>query len=259
MSIDTMSEYEKFWKDMEEELQIILKNYIEKVEQVCNILLKSINRAENLSLRNKYDFFTYRAKCRKMEFEAEGISYRMHGIGCAAFRGEEMLIDWDFGYRSRWCGIDPWKVSMTLKYNNSSYKQYYDWNLVKAGCEEAVRKGIMFKKCDRYYFEIRKEETFQPDFPAEYDTLFIEHFNAGWPVPRNKVTDRFIRKSVWVHNRIDESKDQYILRFLSDGREVFTIAYDDVSYPESSVRIMSDEIIKNLRSDNAVTDNGHLA
>lgn len=54
-----------FWRDMEEELQIILKNYIEKVEQVCNILLKSINRAENLSLRNKYDFFYLQNKMQK--------------------------------------------------------------------------------------------------------------------------------------------------------------------------------------------------
>ena len=99
---------------MEEKLQIILKEYIKDVEDVCNILIKSLNDSQNLHLKNKYDFFEYRSKCRDTEFEAEGIKYILHGKGCTAF-SEEKIIDWDFGYRSRWCGIDPWKVSMTLK------------------------------------------------------------------------------------------------------------------------------------------------
>ena len=110
---------------MEEKLQNILKEYIRDVENVCNILLKSINNSENLSLKNKYDFFMYRASCKKMEFEAEGISYRLHGKGCMAFN-KEMFINWDFGYRSRWCGIDPCKVSMTLKESNSPHTEYFD-------------------------------------------------------------------------------------------------------------------------------------
>lgn len=99
---------------MEEKLQIVLKKYIRDVENVCNILIRSINHFENLNLKSKYDFFVYRSSRKKMEFEAGGLSYRLHGKGCAAF-SEEMFIDWDFGYRSRWCGINPWKVSMTLK------------------------------------------------------------------------------------------------------------------------------------------------
>ena len=66
---------------MEEELQIVLKEYIKDVEDVCRILVKSINNSENLNLKNKYDFFAYRSCCKKMEFEAEGISYRLHGKG----------------------------------------------------------------------------------------------------------------------------------------------------------------------------------
>lgn len=69
-----------------------------------------------------------------MEFEIEGISYRLHGKGFMAFN-EKMYIDWDFGYRSRWCGIDSWKVSMTLKFNKSRYIEYYDGNLVHKLCE----------------------------------------------------------------------------------------------------------------------------
>lgn len=80
-----------------------------------------------------------------MEFEAEGINYRLHGKGCVAFN-EKRFIDWDFGYRSRWCGINPWKVSITLKKNNSAYIEYFDGNLIQTACEQLTKKGILFKR-----------------------------------------------------------------------------------------------------------------
>ena len=230
---------------MEEELQIVLKEYIKDVEDVCRILVKSINNSENLNLKNKYDFFAYRSCCKKMEFEAEGISYRLHGKGCMAFNVKK-FIDWDFGYRSRWCGINPWKVSNTLKRNNNPHIEYYDGYLLQAICEESVKEGIMFKKYDQYYFETPAKETYKPEFPAEFDTLIIEYFNSYWSIPRNKIVERFIRKSTWIYNQINKEDDKYILKFLLNGKEVYAIPYNDVCYPENAVKIMSDEIIKNL-------------
>lgn len=186
-----------------------------------------------------------------MEFEAEGISYRLHGAGCMAFN-EKMYIDWDFGYRSRWCGIDPWKVSMTLKFNESPYAQYYDGNLVQALCGQLVDNGKMYERYGQYYFSVPKEETFKPEFPEQYDTLVIEYDNIRRSIPRDKILDRFIRKSVWVHDRIYKNEDRCILKFLADGKEIFAIPYDDVSYPESAVKIMSDGIIKNLFTNIAI-------
>lgn len=230
---------------MEEKLQIILREYMKEVEDVCDILIKSINSSENMAIKNKYDFYLYRSNCKNMEFEAEGISYRLHGKGCTAFN-ERMYIDWDFGYRSRWCGIDPWKVSMTLKLSKSPYIEYYDGNLVQTLCERFVDDGTMFKRHGQYYFSVPKEETFKPAFPKEYDTLMIEYYNASWSIPKDKIIDRFVRKSIWVHNQIYKSRDHYILKFLANGKEIFVIPYNDVSYPESAIKIMTDEIIKNL-------------
>lgn len=51
---------------MEDRLRIILKEYIENVENVCNILIKSINSSENLAIKNKYDFYRYRANCKPL-------------------------------------------------------------------------------------------------------------------------------------------------------------------------------------------------
>lgn len=230
---------------MEEKLQIILSEYIKTVERICSILVRSINCTENLNLKSKYDFFAYRSSCKKMEFEAGGISYRLHGKGCVAFNGE-IFIDWDFGYRSRWCGINPWKVSVTLMRNRSSHMEYYDGKVIKDSCDLLVDSGIMFKQHDQYYFEIPENETFKPRFPTDYDTLIVEHANSEWSIPRNKIIDRFIRKSNRIYIGIDKNEDKYILRFLFKGKEVYTIPYDDVGYPENAIKIMSDNILKNL-------------
>lgn len=230
---------------MEEKLQMVLKEYIADVETACNLLLKGINASENLNLRNKYDFFKYRADCRKTEFWAEGICYRLHGKGCLAV-GKQRFVDWDFGYRGRWCGISPWHVSRTLKENNSPYAAYYDGRLIQTACEQSVENGMMFRKQDQYYFEMTDAETFQPDFPLDYDELIIKCSDLSWTVPRNKETDRFIRKSTRVHKQINSKEAQYRLKFLLRGMEVCTISYDDVCYPENAVKIMSDGIIKNF-------------
>lgn len=37
-----------------------------------------------------------------------------------------------------------------------------------------------------------------------------------------------------------------MLKFLLDEKEVYAIPYDDISYPENAIKIMSDEIIRNL-------------
>ena len=138
---------------MEEKIRRILEEYINDVEDICNYLLKGINDSENLNLRNKWDFFAYREDGYKLEFEVGGISYRLHGIGCMAFN-EKMYINWDFGYRSRWCGIEPWKVYITLK---NSGKECYDEKLIEEVCRNFVERGIMFEKGGQYYFSIPKE------------------------------------------------------------------------------------------------------
>lgn len=237
----------KYYEDLfiEKKIEFILKKYIKDVEEVCNNLIREINYSQNTNLKSKYDFFQYRANCKMMEFELGGISYRLHGKGCVAF-SRDMFLDWEFGYRSRGCGISPWKVSLTLKKNNSIYTKYYDGNLIKMSCEQLVKKGIMFKQSNQYYFKVAENETFKPEFPIEYDTLIIEHLSSKWSMTRNKTIDRFIRKSTWVYNQIDKNEDKYILRFLLKGKEIYTIPYDDTGYPENAVKIMSDEILKHI-------------
>ena len=223
---------------MEHELKEVMKEYIKRVDDVCNNLLVSLN------LKNKFDFFEYRSINRLMEFEVNGIEYRMHGIGCIAFNNE-MFLNWDFGYRSRWCGIDPYLLSSTLKENNDSRVKYYDGSIIKEACEQAVIDGEMFKKGTRYYFTIPINETYKPNFPSDFDTLIIEHFDLKWIIPRNKIINKFIRKATRVYNEIEKSQNPYTLRFILEGKEIFSILYDDIGYPENAIKVM-DEILRSF-------------
>lgn len=38
----------------------------------------------------------------------------------------------------------------------------------------------------------------------------------------------------------------YILKFLLEGRVIYSLLYNDINYPESAIKIMSDEIIRSL-------------
>lgn len=231
---------------MDDKIKSIIDEYIQNVNEACHRLLEGINEKENLGLKTKWDFYRYLHTTRKMKFNINGSVYRLHGIGCFLF-SDKLFLNWDFGYRSRWCGIDPWKIASTLRENKSNYVEYYDGELLKEACEQAVAEGEMFKKNVMYYYTIPIKETFSPNFPKEYDTLVIEHFNEKWTLSRNKVIDRFIRKSKRVHNQVYNSENMYVLRFFLDNKEVYSIPYDDICYPENAIKIMTDDIIRNLR------------
>ena len=231
---------------MDDKVKLIIDEYIGNVNKICHILLSGINQQNNLQLRTKWDFFEYVSKTQSTEFNVDGIIYRLHGRGCFAF-GSKMFLNWEFGYRSRWCGVDPWILGMTLKKNKSCYVEYYDGKLLREACEQALNTGEMFKKNDLYHYSIPLKETFSPNFPKEYDTLIIEYLDNKWILPRNKIIDKFIRKSNLVYNKIYKSENIYILHFLLRNRQIYSIPYDDICYPENAIKIMTDNIIRNLR------------
>lgn len=118
---------------------------------------------------------------------------------------------------------------------------------MKQACVQAVIEGEMISKGNLYHYSIPDNETFIPDFPDEYDILLIENFGKKWLVKRNKEIDKFLRKSNRVHNEVHNNLNAYTLRFFLENKEVYSIPYDDVCYPESAIKIMSDNIIWNLK------------
>ena len=226
---------------MNDKFESAAKEYIEKVNSVCFKLV------EGLNLRTKAELWEYRKTHHEMELVINGIKYMFHGRGCRAFN-EEFFLDWDFGYGNRWCGIEPWLLARTLKENKSSYFEYFDGSKIKEECEQAVLNCEMIKKYDLYYFATPTTETFEPDFPKEFDTLVVEHFNSQWEIKKNKMVDRFLRKSNRVSQQIGKSPDKYTLRFILDGKEIYTIPYDDVEYPEKAIDIMF-ELLKDNKKE----------
>lgn len=98
---------------MEDGLRTVMKEYIDQVDDVCLRLL------DGLCLKSKADFLCSRKLRWGIEYETNGTKYLLHGAGCRACDGERYL-DWNFGYGSRWCGIDPWLLARTLEYNRGS-------------------------------------------------------------------------------------------------------------------------------------------
>ncbi len=94
-------------KIMNDKLKSLAKEYTDKVESLCILML------EGLNLRTKKDWFNYRQSHYDMEYNINGIKYIFHGSGCRVLNKDGNVIDWDFRFLfgSRWCGIDPWKLA----------------------------------------------------------------------------------------------------------------------------------------------------
>lgn len=69
------------------------------------------------------------------------------------------------------------------------FNQYHLWEVkwkYRLGCGSKPSHGVFYGS----------------ESPTEYDTLIDEYFDFISFIPRNKVMDRFIRKSTQVHDQI---------------------------------------------------------
>ena len=230
---------------MEDKIISDMEIYIQKVEELCELLLKGINNQYGVELKNKKDFFEFRNNGYINEFNYNGVKYNLHGSGCTALSDTE-VIHWDFGYRSRWCGIDVWKAIQSKLNMELNCLGNYSGKQLEQICDEFVQQGMMIKIGKQYYILEKQGESYTPRFPDEFDTLIIEYREKKWSVSRNKLINKFIRKSSKISKKIDDKEDNYQLVFLDKGNTVFEIAYNDCDYPENAAKIMSDQIINNL-------------
>lgn len=219
---------------MDNEFKLLAKEYTDKVESLCLLML------EGLNLRTKKDWFNYQKSHYDMEYNINGFKYIFHGRGCRASTKDGDVIDWDFGFLfgSRWCGIDPWKLANYIKWNHKNLIDFHDGSVIKKQFEQAVISGEMLEKHYLYFFTVPATETFAPDFPKEFDTLIIDDYNSQWIIKRNKMVDRFIRKSRRIWKLNGEGTDVYILSFFLNDRKVFSIPYEHVGYPIKAVKIL---------------------
>jgi len=225
---------------MNEELKSMAKEYIDKVNNVCLLLLKGLN------LKAKEDLWKYRETHHDLEIYIGDGKYTYHGRGCK-FSNKDFTIDWDFGYGSRWCGIEHWKLAYYIKENYKELIEFHDGFNIQKEFEQCIISGEVVKKYGLYYFKIPDSETFEPDFPKEFDTLIIDNYASQWIIKRNKMIDRFIRKSRRVYKNVGEGNDAYTLCFVNNEKIIFSIPFDDIGYPEKAVEIMFELLKVNIK------------
>lgn len=103
-----------------------------------------------------------------------------------------------------------------------------------------------------FFFYMPAIETFKPEFPKEFDTLIVDHYEEKWVINRNKKVDKFINKSKRISEHVGEGPDMYRLKFIKDGKEIFSITYDEYGYPKDAVRIMKELLEENEKIQNDV-------
>ena len=89
---------------------------------------------------------------------------------------------------------------------------------------------------------IKNVETVNPKFPEKYDVVIIDHGQECWIMDDKEDIERFIKASKRVSEHVGEAPDWYILRFIFDHKQVFSIPYDDISYSQEAADIINSYI-----------------
>lgn len=221
-----------------------VKTYVCIVEQACDLLINYIEKEQQIKILNKYDLYDYLHRSHKVEFIIADRKYYFHGTGCTVYVNDILFIDWDFGCRSWWCGVQPFKMSKTLKGAGYEEVDYYDGNFIKQKCERYLLEDLLYYYKGQYYINLLKIRCRKIEFPADYDKMIVEYKGITRTFLKCKSIDKFIRKSNVIYEGIFELKNNYILIFYKKDIEVARIPYNDIAYPDSAIKIMNEEIIK---------------
>lgn len=229
---------------MDEKFLNAVKSYCCIVEGACSLLISYISKEEHVSILNKYDLYAYINETHKFEFVIGEQKYCFHGGGCTVFSKDVSLIEWDFGYRSWWCGIEPFKMAKTLMNFSFEDAEYCNGKYIKGQCEQFLSEGVLSYYKGQYYIELLKIGAKKMKFPVDYEKVVIQYKGVTKSYPKSKIIDKFIRKSTIVYEGIFELKNNYTLIFYDKDSEVARVPYNDIAYPEAAVKIMNEQIIK---------------
>lgn len=242
-----------FWQDlncvnrgisMEDRFIEAIRTYFAIVENACDLLINFIERTEKITLLNKYGLYNYFNRSHKFQFDIDDKKYCRHGNGMMVLHEDTVVVDWNFGYKSWWCGIDPFLMATTLEGASFENAEYYDGKLIKEKCEQYVQDDFLYFCSGQYYINMLKFECVKVEFPSKFDRIVVEYKGNKRSFSRNKSIDKFIRESNMIYSGIKNLKDNYIIIFYYNDEEVARILYNDIAYPDLAVEIMNEEIIK---------------
>ncbi|WP_026512839.1 DUF6896 domain-containing protein [Butyrivibrio sp. LB2008] len=228
---------------MHDELIEAYKRYYRIVECACVDLIDYYNKIGAV-LWDKYSLIEYLHQERIFEICFDEKKYLFHGGGCTVMLYDNPLIDWDFGYRSWWCGIDPYKMARTLKADQYTDADFYNGEYIQEICEKSCLENIVFVYKNQYYINLLSIGAKELKRPETYDKMIVRYKDRIKEFPKTKSIDKFLRKSTNVYSDIESLGNLYFLSFFLDGTEVGSFVYRDIAFPETAAKIMNDEIIK---------------
>lgn len=232
---------------MNESFAIAIRQYYSIVKSACQEFCDYIGKSNSVELKNKSDLYAFLRSSQLSVFDLGEKSYHFHGGGCSVMTNGKQIIAWDFGYRSWLCGIEPYKMALTLSNFSSGLEEIFDSEQISELCEVEVEKGNMTKHYGQYYMNLLSLETEKYSFPIDYDSLIIEQRNIRRAFCKSDSIDRFIRKSTKVYKNIKELEDNIVLVFIKNNTEIGRFLYNDTAYPDSAVRVM-DQILSSTNS-----------
>ena len=238
---------EKVWKlgvTMDKEFELAVYAYCEYVRRACDSLIQNINSVEQKNIHDKFDLFSYIRKNLIFEYVLDDRKYCFHGSGCSVHADDEIIVDWDFGYKNLWCGIDPYKMARTLRNNKYENTIFYEADYIRNLCDLYFSQNILIKYGNQYYIDYLKKGTKEIVLPSCFDSLIIQYSGKQKSFPRTKIIDKFFRKSKFIYKDIDKLENNYILIFMDKGDEVSRMFYNDVAYPDAAVELMNTQILK---------------
>ena len=229
---------------MDKDFELAVCRYYEIVKEKCVSIINHIQLHDNVKILNKFELLSYLRSNKISKYQYNGFNYIFHGCGCTVFFDDNIIADWDFGFRSLWCGIDAYKMALTLKNNKYSNQLFYDPNFIRESCEKYAIQGDLILYKNQYYISLLKKGTIKTSFPDTYDELIINYYGKEIILDKTKEIDRFIRKSREIYKDIDKLDNSCLLIFKYKNKEIYRIFYNDIAYPDSSVEIMTHRILK---------------
>ena len=234
-------------ESMNESFAIVIRQYYSIVESAYSDFCDFIKVNYSVDIKNKSELYYFLRNNQQSIFDINEKIYHFHGVGCSVSTNGKQIIAWDFGYRSWLCGIEPYKMALTLSNFSSDLEEIFDAEQISALCKVEVEKGNMTEHYGQYYINLLSLETETYSFPIDYDSLIIEQRNIWRSFCRSKSIDRFIRKSTKVYKNINELEDNLVLVFMRNNTEIGRFLYNDTAYPDTAVKVM-DQILSSSNS-----------
>lgn len=235
-------------ESMNESFVIAVRQYYSIVKSAYREFCEFIKVHYSTDIKNKSDLYDFLRNNQQSVFDLGERNYHFHGVGCSVSANDKQIIAWDFGYRSWLCGIEPYKMALTLSNFSSDLEEIFDAERISELCKVEAENGNMTEHDGQYYINLLSLETENYSFPKEYESLIIERRNVRNEFSRSKLTDRFIRKSTKIYKNINELEDNMVLIFIKGNTEVGRFLYNDIAYPDSAVKIMDEILSSTMQS-----------